>query len=159
MNKQDAIKSLKNIVEYWTYRPTEVEAAKLAISALEKQLNNGWIPCSERMPTEEESKLYRGEFIIQTKEVDLPYVALWNRIKEVWQDDYKEIDEVIAWQPLPEPYEETPGDEYDGKAEYKEAMMDMLDVCDICDNDQLDICPYIENDDRESCPKYRKEEI
>ena len=66
-------------------------------------------------------------------------------------------EDIIAWQPLPEPYEETPGDEYDGKAEYEEAMMDTFDVCDICDNNQLDICPYIENDDRESCPKYRKE--
>lgn len=35
MNNQEAIKSLENIVEYWTCRPTEAEAAKLAISALE----------------------------------------------------------------------------------------------------------------------------
>lgn len=33
MTKEEAIKSLKNIVEYWTYKPTEVEAAKMAISA------------------------------------------------------------------------------------------------------------------------------
>lgn len=38
MKIEKAIESLKNIVEYWTYRPTEVEAAKLAISALEKQM-------------------------------------------------------------------------------------------------------------------------
>ena len=38
MNNQDAIKNLKNIVEYWTYRPTEIEAAELSISALEKQI-------------------------------------------------------------------------------------------------------------------------
>ena len=42
--------------------------------------------------------------------------------------------------------------------EYEEAMMDTLDICDICDNDPLDPCPYIETDDRESCPKYRKAE-
>ena len=35
---EKAIESLKNIVEYWTYRPGEVEAANLAISALEKQI-------------------------------------------------------------------------------------------------------------------------
>ena len=34
MTREEAIKSLKNIVEYWTYKPTEVEAAKMAISAL-----------------------------------------------------------------------------------------------------------------------------
>ena len=34
MTREEAIKSLKNIVEYWTYKPTEVEAAKMAIDAL-----------------------------------------------------------------------------------------------------------------------------
>lgn len=34
MTREEAIKSLKNIVEYWTYKPTEVEAAKMAIAAL-----------------------------------------------------------------------------------------------------------------------------
>jgi hypothetical protein len=38
MDMQEAIESLKNIVEYWTCRPTETEAAKLAIEALEKQI-------------------------------------------------------------------------------------------------------------------------
>ena len=34
MTREEAIRSLKNIVEYWTYKPTEVEAAKMAIDAL-----------------------------------------------------------------------------------------------------------------------------
>ena len=34
MTREEAIKSLKNIIEYRTYKPTEVEAAKMAISAL-----------------------------------------------------------------------------------------------------------------------------
>lgn len=34
MNREEAIKSLQNIIEYWTYKPTEVEAAKMAIAAL-----------------------------------------------------------------------------------------------------------------------------
>ncbi len=38
MTYEEAIKALQNIVEYWTYRPEEVETAKLAISALEKQI-------------------------------------------------------------------------------------------------------------------------
>lgn len=38
MDKFDrAIESLQNIVEYWTCRPSEVEAAKLAITALKQQ--------------------------------------------------------------------------------------------------------------------------
>lgn len=38
MEIKEAIKSMNNIVEYWTYKPTEVEAAKIAIEALEKQI-------------------------------------------------------------------------------------------------------------------------
>ncbi len=34
MTREEAIKSLQNIIEYWTYKPTEVEAAKMAIDAL-----------------------------------------------------------------------------------------------------------------------------
>ena len=55
MTREEAIKSLKNIVEYWTYKPTEVEAAKMAISALrpfsrehvEKVWRGGWIAVRE----------------------------------------------------------------------------------------------------------------
>lgn len=35
MTNQEAINSLKNIIEYWTVRPTEVEAAQKAIEVLE----------------------------------------------------------------------------------------------------------------------------
>ena len=38
MTREEAIKSLQNIVEYWTYKPTEVEAAKMAIDALRHQI-------------------------------------------------------------------------------------------------------------------------
>ena len=35
---EKAIRGLKNIVEFWCYRPEEIETAKLAIAALEKQV-------------------------------------------------------------------------------------------------------------------------
>lgn len=38
MTNQEAIKSFKNIIRYWTYNPTEVETCKLAIVALKKQI-------------------------------------------------------------------------------------------------------------------------
>ena len=40
MTNKEAIKSLQNIIEYWTMRPTEQEAARLAIKALEQQDDN-----------------------------------------------------------------------------------------------------------------------
>lgn len=49
MTREEAIKSLKNIVEYWAYKPTEVEAAKMAISALRpvsrERIEKVWSGC------------------------------------------------------------------------------------------------------------------
>ena len=52
MTREEAIKSLQNIIEYWTYKPTEVEAAKMAISALRpitreqvEKVRGEWIDC------------------------------------------------------------------------------------------------------------------
>lgn len=50
MTREEAIKSLQNIIEYWTYKPTEVEAAKMAIAALR--------PVSR----ERVEKVWRGEW-------------------------------------------------------------------------------------------------
>ena len=50
MTREEAIKSLQNIIEYWTYKPTEVEAAKMAIDAL--------LPVSR----EQVEKVWRGEW-------------------------------------------------------------------------------------------------
>ena len=58
MTREEAIKSLKNIVEYWTYKPTEVEAAKMAIAALR--------PVSR----ERVEKVWRGEW----KPTESPYM-------------------------------------------------------------------------------------
>lgn len=38
MDNKEAIESMKNIIEHWSYRPNEVKAATLAIEALEKQI-------------------------------------------------------------------------------------------------------------------------
>ena len=49
MTREEAIKSLQNIIEYWTYKPTEVEAAKMAIAALRpvsrEQVERAWPGC------------------------------------------------------------------------------------------------------------------
>ena len=57
MTREEAIKSLQNIIEYWTYKPTEVEAAKMAIDAL--------TPVSR-----EQVERMRGEWINTNKEVE-----------------------------------------------------------------------------------------
>ena len=95
--------------------------AKEAVKEVAEEYNGGWIPCSERLP--EESGYYLvtyhdwsdGNFL---PKYDDTYVRRlhyqisehfvgWNYPKNV--DDRAENDchkEVIAWQPLPEPFKE-----------------------------------------------------
>lgn len=51
MTREEAIKSLQNIVEYWTYKTTEVEAAKMAIAALRpvsrEKVEKVWTGCEK----------------------------------------------------------------------------------------------------------------
>lgn len=97
-----------------------VKDAKEIVQEVAEEYNNGWIPCSERLP--EESGYYLvtyhywsdGNFL---PKYDDTYVRRlhyqisehfvgWNYPKNV--DDRAENDchkEVIAWQPLPEPYQ------------------------------------------------------
>ena len=95
--------------------------AKQIVQEVAEEYNGGWIPCSERLP--EESGYYLvtyhdwsdGNFL---PKYDDTYVRRlhyqisehfvgWNYPKNV--DDRAENDchkEVIAWQPLPEPFKE-----------------------------------------------------
>lgn len=113
MNKQEIEKAISNINYGLHYEDCgnmvmiTKFSAHMAISALTQQLNNGWIPVSERLPNQEESIKYRAVFLIQDKYIDLPYMAIWNRIKNIWVDeDGDRINSVIAWQPLPPEYKE-----------------------------------------------------
>ena len=74
-----------------------------------EQCNNGWIACSERLPEEAFGCLVTVmdcEPSTQTEfENILPYFVGYDG--ETWNDaDGEEIPfEVIAWQPLPQPYQ------------------------------------------------------
>lgn len=83
----------------------DVEVFQLLSSA---QPEPQWIPCSERLP------MVSGEFLVTLTDEDGEWVstAEWNttfggRWQDVFIDDgYRDISNVIAWQPLPEPYRE-----------------------------------------------------
>ena len=84
----------------------------VGIEALEKQLTNGWIPVSERLPNEE--KFYNVtikteyatlcEFCLFEVDMQKFYYVADGSISEnqSWKEEAKYV---IAWQPLPSPYE------------------------------------------------------
>lgn len=98
---EKAIKYMKDRLRYALVATTiDVDYVKLAIKALEKTLTGGWIPVAERLPDNQQ------RVIVKCK--GCPTVIGWI-MHGRWHTDfgcmYKEYD-VIAWQPLPEPYKE-----------------------------------------------------
>lgn len=76
--------------------------------------DQGWIPCSERIPEEpKENPVFDGKslelYLVTTKygssdqDKVYPFRAFWNGIN--FTDGWRILD-VIAWMPLPEPYKE-----------------------------------------------------
>ena len=78
--------------------------AKKIVQEVAEQYNNGWIPCSERLP----ENIFT--VIIQVKEMKKPTFGWYENITG-WilteQDLELKYFTVIAWQPLPEPYKES----------------------------------------------------
>lgn len=90
-------------------RKQQIEIASITISTLQRQLNNGWIPVSERLPEE------RGFYIFQLYDgrVHEYYYAnetLYGDCDGQFDEPIEEVafslNDVLAWQPLPEPWKE-----------------------------------------------------
>lgn len=57
---------------------------------------NGWIPCSERLPE-------TGQYVLVS--MDMNYVATATFQGDYWESNFDlDWEEVLAWQPLPNPY-------------------------------------------------------
>ena len=83
------------------------------VRQVDAEYNNGWIPCSERLPNKDEYLKDDGRFIVtdgnrRYQSIFDFYSGKFKAMKEVspvgW---YSMVDDkcVIAWQPLPEPYQ------------------------------------------------------
>lgn len=72
------------------------------------EYNNGWIPCNEELPPQpEENPVFDNKplelYLASVKGADYPFRVFWNG--KFFTDGFGKVD-VIAWQPLPEPYVE-----------------------------------------------------
>lgn len=95
---EKAIETLKDMKSYFndrSHRQYSMPAIDTAISTLEKQLTNGWIPISERLP--EKSDIYLATFLEEGKK----YVERFYYSPLMGDEG---IENIIAWQPLPEPW-------------------------------------------------------
>ena len=104
MTNQEAIDLLDNLIGMIedNHGSDYDSAIRMAIDALEPQ----WIPCSERLPEDEqvvlvqdtEGSMWIWKYFSENLKYRSPYQ---------WEDENGEwqlIDEVVAWMPLPEPW-------------------------------------------------------
>lgn len=82
--------------------------AKEIIWEVAEEYNNGWIPCSEQLPEQpKENPIFENNplelYLVTVKNTEYAFRAFWNG--KHFTDGFGTLD-VIAWQPLPEPYQQ-----------------------------------------------------
>ena len=120
----DTVRAIKGLYTFTSLEEEEIDemTRQLKLKAGGGEYNDGWIPCSERLPEEEleKAKKERGS------EAVFPVLATINKKHVVTGEKYTTVSrafygcyndknfynaccdklDVIAWQPLPEPYKE-----------------------------------------------------
>lgn len=101
-NKEIGRKQCEGMVRAMNIIRSHMEDAK------DTNVPSNWIPCSERLPNEEEfikaycRNSYAAEFIVMIKGATLPTTLYFKNGS--WTDMKGNYYNVVAWQPLPEPY-------------------------------------------------------
>lgn len=122
MTREEAIKILKQIQRLYggLYAASELKetynAFDMAIEALSADAVQGWIPFKKRPLTDEEKQEYPDwTYIFDCPLPDDEEEILLSNGKHVWMDTFindgecyldggDDIDEGMAWMPLPKPY-------------------------------------------------------
>lgn len=89
----------------------EETAVQIVEDACE-EYNDGWVPCSEYLPvgkewefTDVDGEVYHKHVLCQTDDSDVPMVVGFYQEGVWFVADTCDTIRVIAWQPLPQPYE------------------------------------------------------
>ena len=94
------------------YKMVKIDDIKEIVNQLAEEYNNGWIPVSERFPSKEEYLKNDGRFIVT--DGNRCYQSVFDIYSQKFRTSifttfgsykYEEDKCVIAWQPLPAPYQ------------------------------------------------------
>ena len=99
MTREEAIQRLKANRDAM-YFPETREALDMAIEALQDEAVQGWIPCSERLPSNDGCVLVTIDDGIEFGKYEGGSWSIW--VCEHW--DKWDAKGTIAWMPLPEPW-------------------------------------------------------
>ena len=97
------------------YNTGIIDMTETAKTIIRKHMDDGWIPVDERLPTKEECKKDNNNFLVQ--------VDSGERFSCEYDPEANGYDNpqwccnipVVAWRPLPEPYQAERSDNNDGE--------------------------------------------
>lgn len=71
------------------------------VNKVAEEYNNGWIPCSERLPDIHEGKTQSEEVytVVEWEDGEITYSVGWYNKSGKWNEDSK-ICKVVAWKPI-----------------------------------------------------------
>lgn len=85
----------------WDLVQTVLDCCCEAVDRVKEEYNNGWIPCSERLPDAEADVLLS----LRSLDIYVGFMANTEGMFYVEGEGYVEYENVLAWQPLPTPYQ------------------------------------------------------
>lgn len=105
IEKLEAYSDADEAEQYGTIPVIELDRAIEIVKQEAEQYNNGWIPCSERLPDDKQRCLTTAKIYFVPDHVDEEDNYIGVAIDTYFEKfGWSSNPEVIAWQPLPEPY-------------------------------------------------------
>ena len=99
------------------YKAGQIRMAERIEEIIRKHMNDDWVSVEERLPEEpKENPEFEGKkielYLVTVKGTKYPFRAMWNG--KFFTDGWSKCN-VIAWRPLPEPYQAERSDNHDGE--------------------------------------------
>ena len=101
----DRLEEYRNFEDHDSLDRQCIDGAIEIVNELAEEYNNGWIPCSKNTPDNRDAVL-----VCATGKDEGVFISYYIEEEDRWRYDTDDgghyYVDVIAWQPLPEPYKE-----------------------------------------------------